>query len=33
VFGGMVGGVVDCGVCCCRFSEDVDSYLCRLSNY
>jgi len=27
VFGRMVGGIVDCGICCFRFSEDVDFYL------
>jgi len=27
VFGRMVGGVLDCGICCCRFSEDVNFYL------
>jgi hypothetical protein len=33
VFGRMVGVIVDCGICCCRFSEDVNIYLGGVSNY
>ena len=33
VFGRMVGGIVDCGICCCRFSENVNFYLGGVSNY
>jgi hypothetical protein len=33
VFGRMVGVIVDCGICCCWFSEDVNFYLDGVSNY
>ena len=26
MFGGVVGGTVDCVICCCRFSEDSSFY-------
>ena len=32
MFGRMVGGIADCGICY-RFSEDVNFYLGGVSNY
>ena len=33
MFGGVVGGIVVCGICCCWFSEDVNLYLGGVSSY
>jgi len=33
VFSRVVGGIVDCGICCCWFSEDVNFYLGGVSDY
>ena len=32
MFGRIVGGIVDCGIFCCRFSEDIDFYVGGVSN-
>ena len=33
MFGRMVGGIIDCDICCCRFLEHVNFYLGGVSNY